>query len=518
MKKSRIKKILVGVLGFFILSIFVINTFILPSVIRKQFSNAKIGTIELKVDRIKTHFIPHSIRLSGVQIGDSTGDFSLNVRVVRLKKIGIFNLITQRRIRANQLIIQEPVFRLRKGYQFPKTEKQDSEPTTKPLRILVKRLEVNKGEFSLFDTKLQNDSIVTAQFDLGLKDLELGPDTARFRYSNFGLEEFNIALANIRYYTGDGIYRIQVGDLNFDTRTAELLTNDIQVIPLMDRYEVGNRAGFQTDWFDVQVQTFQMENINIQKLLSHQQFFLHKIEVNKMKAEAFRDVRLPMPDKPDTKLIPDMIAAIPIPVHADSLQIHNADIRYSERAKNSDAAGHVDLNELEALCENFTNIDSLIRFPRELNVNTKLLNSALLNVSITLSSKNFPEADRMRGQLKSMPFTAFNTMIENGMSVRFTDGVVHRLEFDFTYNNDYSNGKLLMDYENLRVELLSRKNQRDKKLESGILNNLVLNESNLPGDKKYREGTINFERDKKKSTYNFWWKSILSGMKYILTF
>lgn len=33
-------------------------------------------------------------------------------------------------------------------------------------------------------------------------------------------------------------------------------------------------------------------------------------------------------------------------------------------------------------------------------------------------------------------------MIENGMSVRFTDGVVHRLEFDFTYKNDYSNGKL----------------------------------------------------------------------------
>jgi len=54
--------------------------------------------------------------------------------------------------------------------------------------------------------------------------------------------------------------------------------------------------------------------------------------------------------------------------------------------------------------------------------------------------------------------------------------------------------------------------------ETGILHRLVLRESNLPGDKIFREDTINFERDKKKSTYNFWWKSILSGMKYILTF
>jgi len=517
MKKNKSYKILLGFIVVVIISIFVVNTFILPKAIRKQFRHAKIGALELKVDRIKTHFLTQSINLTGVQLSDSIQEFTLNIEKIRFRKIGITTLILNRRIETRRIIIVNPAIMMVKDYKFPSVKKKDRTKTNEP-QFLVRNIAVENGRIDVFDSLHNEDSVFSARIGLHIKNLALNPDTAKFLYKNIGLDDLDISVNALHFYTEDDNYRVDGGLIDFNTGDASLSAEDIKVVPLRDRYEVGNKSGFQTDWFDVQVQSFLLQEIDLQKLIADEQFFLHKIEIDGLKAEAFRDVRLPMPDKPDTKLIPDMIASIPYSMHADSLSILNADFRYTERAENSNAAGYVDLNALKVLSENFTNIDSLIASPRELHVQTNLLNSALLNATLTISSKKFPHADRLRGQLKSMPFTAFNTMIEDGMSAKFTGGMVHRMEFDFTYNNNSSNGKLIMDYENLKMELLSRKNQRDKKLKSGVLHSLILRETNLPADKRYREGTIYFERDKKKSTYNFWWKSILSGIKSIVVF
>lgn len=517
MKNRKIKKILGILVATIVFIIFAVNTFIFPAAIRKQLRHATIGTMKLKVDRIKTHFLTQSIGLSGVHFGDSAGDFSANIDLIKLREIGIVNLILYKKIETDGLIFKDLVIRMRKGYEFPKSGLKASSATS-PLKILIKELVVENGTFSLFDPSLKNDSLLSAHLDLDIKNIEFNPDTANFLYKNIGLDELECLVSDVNFLTSDGNYRIKVGSVNFITQTAELVANNLQVIPLRDRYELGKRAGVQSDWFDVQLQRLQLNSIDLKKLLADQEFYLRKIEVAGLKAEVFRDMRLPMPVKPDTKLIPDMVASIPIPVHSDSLYIHTADIRYTERAKNSTDAGHLDLIGTEIISKNFTNIDSLIKQPRVLDIKTKLLNASVLTAQVTLSSKHFPHADRMRGHLGTMPFAAANTMVEYGMSTRFTEGTVHRIDFDFTYNNDVSNGKLTMEYENLKLELIDRNNQSNKKLQSGLVNGLVIRNHNLTGDKRFREGAIHFERDKKKSTYNFWWKSLFSGIKSTVAF
>jgi hypothetical protein len=51
-----------------------------------------------------------------------------------------------------------------------------------------------------------------------------------------------------------------------------------------------------------------------------------------------------------------------------------------------------------------------------------------------------------------------------------------------------------------------------KKIGSFLINNFVIEKENQP-DKNFRPGSIEFERDTTRSIFNFWWKSIASGLE-----
>ena len=99
--------------------------------------------------------------------------------------------------------------------------------------------------------------------------------------------------------------------------------------------------------------------------------------------------------------------------------------------------------------------------------------------------------------------------------MRVETGNLKRLAFNFTYDDDRSAGDLLFEYDNLKVHILDKEDRTNKKVQSFFTNILVLQKENIRDDRSFREGTIAFERDKKKSLFNYWWKSLLSGIKSI---
>lgn len=74
----------------------------------------------------------------------------------------------------------------------------------------------------------------------------------------------------------------------------------------------------------------------------------------------------------------------------------------------------------------------------------------------------------------------------------------------------------MFQYENLEFNILNRKNNNEQEINSFLLDKLVIKDSNLEGKKSYKEGEISFERAPKKSIFNYWWKSLFSGIKNIV--
>ena len=71
-------------------------------------------------------------------------------------------------------------------------------------------------------------------------------------------------------------------------------------------------------------------------------------------------------------------------------------------------------------------------------------------------------------------------------------------------------------YHDLNVAFVNRKTDETAGLtewvKSFFANLVMINENPKPGA-DVREGVIDFERDPEKSTFNYWYKSILSGIK-----
>jgi hypothetical protein len=120
------------------------------------------------------------------------------------------------------------------------------------------------------------------------------------------------------------------------------------------------------------------------------------------------------------------------------------------------------------------------------------------------------------GTLDNLDLTQLNPTLENLAKVRIASGTMNSMHFNFDYSDDVSNGSVMMLYENLKMMALKEKEQVEEKhgLKSFILNVLFARKNKKDEVRTAkRDGTINFERDKKRSIFNYWWKSLATGIK-----
>src|SRR5699024_11970210 len=83
-------------------------------------------------------------------------------------------------------------------------------------------------------------------------------------------------------------------------------------------------------------------------------------------------------------------------------------------------------------------------------------------------------------------------------------------------SSDLANGSVIMNYENLKFSVVDIQTQKQEGLKENLVtflgNNLLIKKNNTP-ETGMQAGTIDFKRDKTKSIFNYWWKSLLSGIK-----
>jgi len=72
----------------------------------------------------------------------------------------------------------------------------------------------------------------------------------------------------------------------------------------------------------------------------------------------------------------------------------------------------------------------------------------------------------------------------------------------------------MINYEDLKFKGLKKEKSREKDdLKTLLINTIVRNDKDKDVPREKRTGTISFERDRKRQIFNFWWKSLLSGIK-----
>ena len=209
-----------------------------------------------------------------------------------------------------------------------------------------------------------------------------------------------------------------------------------------------------------------------------------------------------------------MLLELGVPVMIDVVTIEGATVRYSEIAENAENSGYIEFTQLDARLLNTTNIDSLIEKNSSwsMDATTRVMDNGELDVSFQFPLNE--DYHTINGRLKQMNATDLNHALEPIASVRIESGNISTLRFEMRMGKTEAVGFLEVIYDDLKISVLDvetgDKNIRSR-ITSFLANHLKIKKDNVADDP--RMGTVSYQREPEKSFFNYWWKSLRTGLK-----
>ncbi len=476
--------------------------------VETQIEELKISSFTISDSpEVKVQLLQRKITINKAATeGDGTD--KIKVKQVQFTGIHIFPILFKGDIIINKVLIDEPGVSISKQTNFTSSDKESSR------KIKIRKLEVENGRLMMNESdSAKNDTAVYLQINTDVWNLNINSKTKKFIFQNHSFKRIRLSLNNSNYSFSNKLYRAAFDTLNFDSQESNLLMLNFRLKSEYPKYELAHVKGVETDWFDISLDSFALNNIQPKSLLEDSLLIIDETTLHGLELHAFRDKRLPFPKKPDTKLPMQMINSLPVKIHTDTILLNNSYIDYTEHRQNKDKAGIIKFHAVNASITNLSNIDSLITGKTTMKASAKVMNRSVLKSEFIFPNTRYSEKYNVTGTMQPIKIEAFNPMTVPVASVRVESGQTKTVDFNFYYNNERSYGDMIFEYENLEVMLLTKENDSPKNIISFFANAVVIKKDNLKTNKSFNKGTISFERDKKKSIFNYWWKSLLSGIK-----
>ncbi len=230
--------------------------------------------------------------------------------------------------------------------------------------------------------------------------------------------------------------------------------------------------------------------------------------------DVFRNKHYPFPKRTYMPLPMDALRKLPFALAVDTLRIYDSAVSYEEIGEEADSSGTIYFKKLKAGIFHIST-DTSLPAPY-MEASALFMGSGKLLVTCQFSNTSKPAV--LKGSLSDMPLQKMNDMLKPQVKIQVESGVMTRLNFSFRFNDHRSDGTVDISYRDLKLtSLKSDKDQKDKAVKNNLLtlaiNTFVKNDAGryVTGDKQ--TGIILFYRDRKKAIFNYWWKSILSGLK-----
>ncbi len=459
-----------------------------------------------------------------------TSLFNVFIPDFEIKGIDFKKLLRTKELQIISAKIKQPKIDIENFSDSAKVKKSSKSKfvLTNKLPSILKSISLH--EFDVNDLSLNYSNKKTA----GIKDYLSGKisikitnivfDTSEIKRDFLQTIGIDLMVSDYKYITSDSMYTLEADKIGLSTLNSNLFVNSFTFKPNYEKYKFSRKLGHQTDRANIFGKKIIIEGIDFDRLLDKKQLYVNHIQTDSFEIELFRDKRVPFPEWQRRSLLQTMLRKIKIPFKIDSINIKNTHFVYAERVKKAFEPGEVFLKSLNAKMTGFTNDSILISQGAIGKIETNFL---LMGKGYFEGELNFPLSSKVdtfnfSGSLTKMKLQDFNPMSENVFGVKITEGE-GKIDIPLiSANNDYSTGEILFPYENFRIKIIDKKTGKKGGLGDGIAtflaNEFLLKHNNPSHKNKLRHGMVYFERDKRKSLFNFIWKSILSGIESSLGF
>ncbi len=506
--------LLAAVLGiYFYLHIEEITKTRLTDLINEKLApNAEIEISEFKID-----YYPLGAALRGIRLvhripfdeieheRNADAIRKLEIDEISISDIKIFRFLFGNRWRIDRVEVIGLNVELT---PVPEKESKESGITIPRPDIRINQILFNNSNIHYFRERLAQDAAAYIN-NINIEvDRFIVPDAGAPVHAFF--DDIILETSSIKYRTDNGDYDLEAESFVMNSRDGIIQIVGGKSNPLKTAAEMALEAGRPIDKFMVSFDEFLAEGILIEDLLSREDFYSKKIRLTKPGLAIRRDRTFSRPERDDRILPAVQFKNLPLPVNVDSFFVTDGYISYGEEYMEEDRQGILSFYGVEMAVSKLNNRlpDDSIR----VHINTRFmdLSPLMLEAAFALDEKG---THRVKGRLGELDLSVMNPTIEGFLAMRVRNGIARSLDFVFVADDDISHGMLTFIYDDLEVRFLEEETLRERRRDrfrSFIANRFVVRSNNRAEDP--RHATIEYERDKQRSMFNYWWRSISDGL------
>lgn len=430
----------------------------------------------------------------------------LMVREVRIQGFSLLAFLTNGTIRLRRVIINDPTL----AFSPPLgNANKDVAPAAGNTRVRIAELRLNGLHMLYADSgacQFATEGRTGAVLQNLTVDLPL-TKLANVRASAIQLFETHISLEQ-------NLYALDIQRIEINPGQKSLSMDTLTITPQLSKSEFTKRIGYERDRIEGTIPFIRVDDLVFNSTDST------AVRASRMRLQGFlkffRDKRLP--HKGVTKPLPQRhLANLPFQIHVDSIVIEKSYVAYEEYAEGADAPGKIFFDDLEGTIANVTNAPTGKNNKVRVSASARFMASAIAKLSAELDLNG--GASSASGSLQHLRLNKLNTLLEPMAGLQINSGQLNSLNFRFQFNDFRADGSATLDYQDLRIISLreGETRQEEKKkdnIETFILNTFIIKKTMSRGmSQDDRTGTILFERDRTRSVFNYWWKSVFTGIK-----
>jgi len=496
---------------FLLIATFLITRYYVYQAIRQNLASrltqlSREDSLHIQFDHVAVNLWRGALEIQRLRVaaGDSTQPaWQASLPYISINGIGLLAFISSHTLRLEHIIIEEPTITVSSSFRLPGQEAQRNLLD----KLHIGEADVRKARLFVLDS-VSRDSILrlSLQINLSRFAMDYKADTAIMRQGD-------LHLSSLQMHLHRALYRFKIKQARLSLADEMLRLDSLEIIPTRTRRDFMQHYQEQTDHISgiipqltlTGLQLYGYPSLSVQaKTLS-----------TAMRLLVYRDKRYPFRQHRHKALPAHFLQRLPILIQVDSVMLSDSFISYEEYPASGDSAGGVYFDHLTAT------ITPLHNQPANGTDVTMIAHAKFMGLGDLSANFLFPadttQPYRAWGNLRNLPLKKLNSMLGPATHTRITSGHLTNLQFDFIYTPLRADGQLELNYRDLRLQTLRETRQHEASVDvvkTWLINAFVIRkdmDGTVPPERK--QGTISFVRDPRRSVFNYWWKSVLSGIK-----
>lgn len=384
----------------------------------------------------------------------------------------------------------------------------DSSPLENPLPIVITDATLTDSRFRIFpDRQSDSPTFVADSIKLSFRNLKIDdPDAPVYDY----FDTFRLEINEARQLTDNGFYELTGHGLIIDSDEKTVSLERFRSNPLLSAYELTTTLEHEEDRFDITGGPFRFDQFDITGWLETESVKASFVDLQNLEIVIERDKTSPNAPRSYRELPHSQFASLPFSVEIDSIRWSDGLVSYSEQYKEDDRKGTIRFSDVNLMMFNLQNRTG--DEPIRADATAHFMDKSDLNAEFRFYPADSARHE-IRASLSEMDLSGLNNPLEHmaGASVRY--GIMKSFAIDLVLTEELATGVVVMTYSDLEVRILDEETLEERtrdRIASFFTNTFAVRSENPEDDP--RKADVEFERDKERSMFNYWWNSIKEGL------